>query len=474
MRRLAPLALALGLLGCPGPKSAPPPTPAPPPKPTGNGKSVLLITVDTLRADHLSAYGYPRPTSPRIDAFAREATLFEQAYTYWPKTRGSFVAMLTGRRASRSGYGKSHPLLLEMNPTLASVLAEAGYATAAVVDNPNVAGSLGYAKGFASYRETWTEAGLKSEMEKTEAITQAGVKFLGEASPERPFFLWLHYVNPHAPYTPPPPYDTAFLGSRTYEGPALPVVSSFRGGIPRQWAVPGHNRLGFYVAQYDGEIATADEHVGKVLDALDQSRVKEATVVLLTSDHGESLGEHDYFFDHGEDVFDPSLRIPLVVRVPGVRGGQRLTTLASTLDVVPTLLDAVKVSYPPELNGRSLLPAVRGQDRGAPERLYAQNDRTASATFDARWKIVATPKGQGRSLALYDRARDPGESQDAARMRPDEFRTFRRELELFQDRVDQEWARLRRELAGVPAGRKLDPEACARLKAMGYVVAECE
>jgi arylsulfatase A-like enzyme len=228
------------------------------------------------------------------------------------------------------------------------------------------------------------------------------------------------------------------------------------------------------VAQYDGEIATADEHVGKVLDALDRSRVKGGTVVLLTSDHGESLGEHGYYFDHGEDVFDPSLRIPLVVRVPGVRGGQRVATLASTLDVVPTLLDAVKVSYPPELSGRSLLRAVGGEDRGAPDRLYAQNDRTASATFDARWKIVATPRGSGRALALYDRERDPAESQDAARMRPDEFRTFRRELELFQDRVDQEWARLRRELLGVPTDRKLDAEACARLKAMGYVVAECE
>jgi arylsulfatase A-like enzyme len=300
------------------------------------------------------------------------------------------------------------------------------------------------------------------------------VRFLKEAAPERPFFLWLHYVNPHAPYTPPAPYDTAFLGARANEGPALPVVASFRGGIPRQWAVPGRNRLGFYVAQYDGEIAVADEQVGKVLAALDQSRVKDGTVVLLTSDHGESLGEHGYFFDHGEDVFDPSLRIPLVVRVPGVRGGQRLDTLASTLDVVPTLLDAVKVSYPPELSGRSLLAAVRGEDRGAPERLYAQNDRTLSATFDARFKIVATPKGQGRALALFDRARDPGESQDAARMRPDEFRIFRRELELFQDRVDQEWARLRRELAGVPTDRKLDPGACERLKAMGYAVAECE
>ncbi len=155
MKRAFVVAIALGLGGCPGPEKEPKaasPTRAPV---SGNGQSVLLITIDTLRADHLGAYGYRRKTSPHLDALAQRGTLFEQAYTYWPKTRGSFVAMLTGRRSSQTGYSKTHQELLDLNPTLASVLAGAGYETAAVVDNPNVAADLGYAKGFASYRETW-------------------------------------------------------------------------------------------------------------------------------------------------------------------------------------------------------------------------------------------------------------------------------------------------------------------------------
>jgi hypothetical protein len=143
------------------------------------------------------------------------------------------------------------------------------------------------------------------------------VRFLKEVAPDRPFFLWLHYVNPHAPYRPPPPYHTAFLDDASHTSPRLVAVEGFRDGIRREWAVPGRDRLGYYVAQYDGEIATADAEIGRVLEALGTSAGAGRTLVVLTSDHGESLGEHDYYFDHGEDLFDPSLAVPLIVRLPG-------------------------------------------------------------------------------------------------------------------------------------------------------------
>ena len=316
MRPLAVLGLAL-LVACRQPVSSPPPVPT---GASGTGLSVLLITIDTLRPDHMSLYGYERLTTPRIDAFSSSATVFEQAYTFWPKTRGSFVMMLTGRRPSQNGYSKTHPVLLDFNPTIASVLKAAGYRTAASVDNPNVAKSLGYAKGFDSYRETWEEPALETEVERARAITQDGVRFLSAMDGVRPFFLWLHYVNPHAPYAPPPPFDTAFTAG-TEAGPRLKVVESFQGGIPKQWAVPGRDRQAWYVAQYDGEIASVDAEVGKVLEALQASPAREHTLVILTSDHGESLGEHDYFFDHGQNLFDPCLRIPLVLAVPGRGSG---------------------------------------------------------------------------------------------------------------------------------------------------------
>ena len=162
-----------------------------------------------------------------------------------------------------------------------------------------------------------------------------------------------------------------------------------------------------------------DAEVGKLLEALDGSAVRDRTLVVITSDHGESLGEHDYYFDHGENLFDPSMRIPLLVAGPGVAPGQRTDVLATTLDLVPTVLDAVKVSYPPDLAGESLLPAARGERRPDRPRLHGQNDRNLLGAWDRRFKIVATPSDAGRPLRAVrprDRSRgDPRRDASAAR-----------------------------------------------------------
>lgn len=469
---IAVLAAAAGG-GCPAPATRPAKrVESARPVAAGNRLNVLLVTIDTLRADHMGTYGYRRPTSPRMDALGRRGVVFDQAYTYWPKTRGSFVAMMTGRLASQTGYGKSHPLLVDFNPTLASVLKDAGYETAATVDNPNVAASLGYAKGFDRYRETWEESALASEMDRTRAITADGVRHLAEAKPDRPFFLWLHYVNPHAPYEPPAPWDTAFLDAEARRGPRLPPVDGFHGGVPRQWEVPGKG-LGWYVAQYDGEIAAVDAEVGKLVDALDASAVRDRTLVVVSTDHGESLGEHGYYFDHGENLYDPSMRIPLIVVGPGVKAGGRASVLATTLDFVPTILDAVKVSFPPDLAGESLLPATRGEARPERPRLHGQNDRNLLGAWDHRFKIVATPTETGARYALYDRDRDPGETGDASRAFPERAREERRELELFREKSDAQLVKTRRRLEGQSGEERLTPEACERLKAMGYVQQGC-
>jgi arylsulfatase A-like enzyme len=439
----------------------------------GNQLNVLLVTIDTLRPDHMGVYGYQRDTTPHIDTLARSGVAFEEAYTYWPKTRGSFVAIMTGRLAAGSGYSRSHPLLLDFNPTLASVLREAGYETVAIVDNPNVAASLGYGKGFDRYRETWEEESLSTETDRARAITDDGVRFLQAAAPERPFLLWLHYVNPHTPYTPPPPWDTVFLDDDALSGPPLEPVQGFFGGVHRPWEVPGRP-LGYYVAQYDGEIAANDAEVGRVLEALEDSAVADQTLVVLTSDHGESLGEHDYFFDHGANLFDPCQRVPLVMAGPGLAPGHRSDVLATTLDLVPTVLDAVKVSYPPGLAGRSLLAAARGEERPSRPRLFGQNDRNLLGSWGERLKIVATPGEDGETrYALYDRAADPGESRDVGAERPRELAAERRALEEFRETIDAQSERTRRLLDGRSDEEVLSPAACERLKAMGYIQQAC-
>jgi arylsulfatase len=464
MRPLAAVWLLL-LMGCQAsPRSAKPTVAA------GVTHNVLLITIDALRADHLGIYGYDRKTSPHIDALARAGTVFEQAYTYWPKTRGSFVMMLTGRYPSQNGYSKKHPQLLGFNPTLAEVLRTAGYRTEAVVDNPNVAASYGYAKGFDRYRETWEEPALETEMDRTRAITEDAVRFLRERGRDRPFLLWLHYVNPHAPYTPPPPFDTAFLDERSRQGGTLPVVNGLHGGIPKQWAAEGQDRLGYYVAQYDGEIAAADEQVGRVLQALRESGDWDNTVIVLLSDHGESLGEHDYYFDHGEDLFDPCLRVPLIVVAPGAPPGLHRETLASTLDVVPTVLDAVKVSYPPGLAGVSLLPEIEAREAASRERLFAGNERNLAGTLDRRYKLVATPTENGRRIGLYDRSVDPGETREMGEASPGQKERLRAELLRFLKERDAEWERTAALVEGrAEEAAEMTRPACERLKAMGYL-----
>lgn len=466
------LAFASFAVACGSPSKRQGADASPPPRPGGSGYTIVLVTIDTLRADHLGVYGYSRPTSPNIDALAKQGATFTRAFTHWPKTRGSMAAMLTGRRPSQSGYSKHHPGIPGFNPTLASTLKDAGYRTVAFVDNPNVAVVHGYSKGFDAYHETWEDKSLTSEWDRTRAITDGAMRTLAEPR-KQPLFLWLHYVNPHAPYTPPPPFDTRFLDGASKAGPRLPVVPGAHGGIPKQWAVAGQDRLGYYVAQYDGEIAAVDQEVGRVVGSLGRPPDRGRTVLLLTSDHGESLGEHGYYFDHGENLFDPSLGVPMILTGPGVPPGERREAFVSTLDVVPTLLDAAKVSYPPDLGGTSFMDVAAGRRNSLRDRLFAQNDRNLSATWTAHHKLVATPGDTANAYALFDRRADPGETRDRSAAEPDALRAERRELELYLERADREWVRLRPRL-GDASHAKPSREACERLRALGYLVAECE
>jgi arylsulfatase A-like enzyme len=228
------------------------------------------------------------------------------------------------------------------------------------------------------------------------------------------------------------------------------------------------------VAQYDGEIAANDAEVGRLLDALEESAVRDRTLVVLTSDHGESLGEHDYFFDHGANLYDPGMRIPLIMAGPGLEAGRRSGVLATTLDLVPTILDAVKVSYPPGLSGTSLLPAAEGEPGLDRERLFGQNDRNLLGSWGQRFKIVAIPTEDDEArYALYDRETDPGETRDVGGGMPRELAVERERLEQFRKRMDAEDVRTRRLLEGRSGEEALSPEACEKLRALGYIQRAC-
>ena len=386
--------------------------------PQNAGINVLLITVDTLRPDHLSAYGYPRKTSPAIDELASKGVTFDLAFTYWPKTRGSFAAMFTSLYASQHGLTVRDRDLPEFNETLAEVFQKAGYRTAAVVDNGNLDSKLGYAQGFEVYEETWT-APERSEIERTEVITRFAEELLAKKDDPRPFFLWLHYVNPHTPYDPPQELLSRFQGDGLVpRGSELPEVVGFHGGVNRKLAASGSRTWGDYIDRYDAEILLADQHIERVLKSLNESSHGGKTIVALTSDHGESLGEHGYFFDHGDDLFNPSLRIPLVLSFPGfLPAGERVSGAVTSLDLFPTLLDLAHLPFPtgpPGLQGSSALPLIRATKARLKDFLFFQNDRHLTAISNGRLKLVHYPGGVGSAgcVELYDMYRDPGETED--------------------------------------------------------------
>ena len=430
---------------------------------------VILITVDTLRPDHMSVYGYSRSTTPRLAEWAAKGAVFEQAYTYWPKTRGSFVAIMTGRTAGESGYSPKHPELHAFNPTLAETLRREGYDTAAFVDNANLAGSLGFSRGFKTYVEMWADGTLKDEVARTEAITRRGIEYVRSNGKGDGFFLWLHYVNPHAPYTPPAPFDTVFT-DRPKPDPTLKVVDGFFGGVPKQWAIPGKRLLSDYVNAYDGEIAYADTQLDQVLRALDTAGVLSRAAVIVTSDHGESLGEHDYYFDHGANLFDPVQRIPFIVlgrAAKAVRSG----VLISTLDIMPTILDAARVSFPSGLAGRSVLPFAAGRPESTRDTLVGENDRGHQGIWDRRYKLIDTnPRATKPVRQFFDRSDDPGERRPRTDRR-ETAKKFELGLDEHRDVELRSAIRTRAQLEGKVSPPRSQAE-CEQLKALGYV-AEC-
>ncbi len=447
-------------------------------EPVNAGISVLLVTIDTLRADHLGAYGYPRATSPNIDQLAAKGVVFDQAFTYWPKTRGSFASIFTSLYASQHGLTVRDRDLPEFNQTLAETFRDVGYRTAAAVDNANLSKALGFAQGFDEYLQSWDEAG--TELERTELLTRFGEEFL--ATPredDRPFFLWIHYVNPHTPYDPPEEHLARFRGDGIVaRGPQLEKVVGYYRGVNRRMAIEGETHWGDYVDRYDAEIRVADEHVGRLLAALAESPWASTTLVLLTSDHGESLGEHNYFFDHGYDLFNPSLRIPLIVSFPGfLPQGERVAGAVTSLDIFPTMLDLAQVSFPPSLQGRSTLPLVRGTETRLHERLFFQNDQHLMAISNGRLKLIEIPLAIPKrtdllpNFQLFDLARDPDEIEDRFPAAGPRIEPFKAELASFRTRTIawQQKTTARRGGKEAAGNEQLSREACEQLIELGYV-----
>jgi arylsulfatase A-like enzyme len=419
-RLLAPLAalLAAGGLACGhGARRVDPP-------------NVLLITVDTLRPDHLGCYGYARRTSPAIDGLAAGGVRFSQVITAAGRTVQSFPSILMGVYPMRHGLryeGQSQDDLASL-PTLASLLKRGGYASLAVTQGLNV----GLHRDFDLYDpEVYLDPQGRRVRVPTRNDREASRKAIqwlhGGRPAGRPFFLWLRYNAPHWPYDAPAPYGEMF--DPDYHGPHL-FNDAAGPGRERGDIIFGRTRLPareveHAVAHYDGEVAYADRAVADLLAAIDDLGVADRTIVVLTADHGESLGEHDYFFEHGAYLYEPNVRVPLILRAPGLPRGGVVDLPARTIDIVPTVLDLAGLAAPAGLQGESLAPRARGLASGpAPpaysesgRNFYPENPRQYVPGVAGKWRMLRTeryklimiPRDPTSVWELYDLRSDPGE-----------------------------------------------------------------
>ncbi len=362
-----------------------------------NPLPVILFTVDTLRADRLGFHGHDRPTSPNLDLLAGESIVFENAITPRSKTTPAVASLMTGLLPHRHGVRSLYQPLSEGPATLAGLLAEAGYETAAFVSNFVLKRDFsGLDRGFERYDEEMpTREPRRPIYERSASDTAAAVRRWLAEPRERPFFLWVHWMDPHGPYRPPVAHFEAAGGER----------------LPRE-AIPDYQYLGTedraaYVAAYDSEIRCLDEEMGALLGELRARGLLDRSLFAFTADHGESLGEHGEVFEHGANVYEPCARVPFLVRPPGGRGA-RVREPASLVDLVPTVL-AVLGLPARRLDGHALFDASWNLLPTPPYRLHERED-TVRAVRSADRKVVATvERGTIVRLERYDLRADPGE-----------------------------------------------------------------
>jgi arylsulfatase A-like enzyme len=374
--------------------------------PPATPPSLLLISIDTLRADHLGAYRYDRPTSPSIDALAAGGALFERAYAPSSWTLPSHASMLSGASPYRHGaVTQRHAIRAEV-PMLAERLRDHGYATAGIISAPFLGRRFGFARGFDVF-----EQHAKRARDRDKAAFHARVLELVGELPRAPFFLFVHYFDVHGPYDPAPAFDRFRAAARSEGDGNVDKVAALVEKGEVEAARAERDRL---VDLYDGEILEMDAKISELLAAV-RERTKGNVVAILTSDHGEEFFEHGGL-RHGRTLYDEVLHVPLVVAGTGVSSGLRVDDQVSLLDVAPTLLELAGAPPIAESEGRSLAALLRA---GAPPDPAASSPLallTLAHDGSVALRGVRTPAEKlivderGPRRELYDLRADPAES----------------------------------------------------------------
>ena len=417
---MAVIALAMGLVGLTGIAGGAEPGPHPKP-------NVLLITVESFRPDHVGAYGYRRATTPTVDRLARRGVLFRTAVNQAAWTSPPLVSMLTSLYPATHGVDYRTKSLDPSVVTPLRRLREAGYAVPGIC----------YLVALPEFENLGFEPTEERTLDAWLARNQG-----------KPFFAWIHLVETHLPWNPPPPYDRMFTpGGRPLPADVLARLKPFREqpSVPRTETSVDPRDRDAVIALYDANVRRADDEIARILGALDRLGLTRSTLVIVTADHGEELLDHG-FIGHASTslagtLFDELIRVPLIMTYPGVLPeGRRIDTLVEGIDVLPTVLELLGVPAPPVTQGRSLLPLIRGKPAPAPQQAFAetttcgrscpegQDQGRLQAIRTPTWKLIRTEDTRGERFALYHVASDPGERSDVAARHPQIMARLRAEL----------------------------------------------
>ncbi|MCM2326073.1 MAG: sulfatase [Candidatus Woesearchaeota archaeon] len=327
-----------------------------------SGCNVVLITLDALRSDHLGSYGYGKDTSPNIDGLAAKGVLFKNSYSNAPVTSLSLPSLMTSHLPRQSfhdfRYYENSDSWLPMYyinssyETLSEVFQRSGYKTAVFFSNPFVR-ITNSVRGFNKIYENIHVTDTRSDADLIEMAQKS-------MSGSKRHFVWIHLMSPHAPYSPPYPFNQTFYGHNGYSESTNHTVEEMNAnnGLMQQ-------EIDFAVSQYDGEISYADNEIGKLLDYISMQGYLTDTLIIISSDHGESFGEHDLFMDHGE-LYDTNLKVPLIIYNPHANKYEPVVMQkVSLIDIYPTILEIVNLDQSMRLEGRSMVPVILGKDRVA-------------------------------------------------------------------------------------------------------------
>src|SRR4051812_16413192 len=365
--------------------------------------NVVVITVDTLRADHLHCYGYPGIETPGLDGLAQRGVLFESAVAQTPLTPPSHASIFTGQNPTVHNVRNTGGFVLQSSShPLARILHEQGWDTAAFVSSAVLKKLFGFNNGFGVYDDEMPRPGKRNEFRedperKASDTVDRAIAWLNNRPSGKPFFLWVHMYDPHLPYQPPAEFAQKYKGR-----------------------------------PYDGEIAYADQQIRRLFEAVAQKSPAGQTVTAVLADHGESLGEHGEH-THGVFLYDSTLRIPFIMAGPGIPAGLRVKQQARTIDFLPTLLEVMGGRAPGYVEGVSLVPAFLGKsiatDVSYAETLYPKMNMNWSelrAIRTNRWKYIRAPRPE-----LYDLTSDPGETNNVIQQHGPEAQNFEGHLKKF-------------------------------------------